>query len=150
MRMEAETITTENKLSENSDHKKTSLHIGREALKFSASSFVSTIVDYILYAVIYMTTSGLVLANVCARIVSATLNYTINRKITFKSNVNVVKSAIQFYTLAAAVLAGNTIVLELLVRFAGINPYIAKVIAGLIFFVVNFLVQRTFIFKDRK
>lgn len=152
-----------------------SARIYKEILKFSASSFIGFMVDYGMYALLLAIMGlvasgkftvlqsltggnaqavaaayGLVIANVGARIVSSITNYTINRKFVFKSSKSVGKSALQYFTLAAFILAGNTVVLSTLVGRLGIGRMIAKIITEIIFFTISWLVQRYLIFYDRE
>ena len=139
-----------------------SARIYKEILKFSASSFIGFLVDYAMYAVLialtgviaagggglalFAGTYGLIIANVGARLVSSVTNYTINRKYVFKSDAGVARSALQYFTLAALILTGNTIVLGTLVTTYGMNRMLAKIITEIIFFAVSWTVQKYVIF----
>ena len=91
-------------------------------------------------------THGLVISNIGARLVSGTANYTMNRKLVFKSRTGFAKSAAQYIALAALILAGNTLVLSLLAGTFGINSMIAKLITEILFFVISWTVQKYVIF----
>lgn len=134
---------------------KDSCRIYKEILKFSASSFISFLIDYGTYSLLLAVTAGLgsislPLSNVCARIVSASANYTINRKMVFKSDSNVVHTTLQYFILASIILTGNTILLKVLVNNIGMNRYGAKLITEIIFFTLSWLIQRFIIFKKKK
>ena len=113
-----------------------SYRIYKEILKFSLSSLIGFVVDYSMYAALLAVTgfagmassSGLILSNVGSRIVSASVNYMINRKIVFQSQNNAVTSAFQYFLLALLLLCCNTIVLNVLVNGMGANRYVAKVL----------------------
>jgi len=87
------------------------------------------------------------LSNVSARIVSATVNFTINKKLVFKSDASVIKSAAQYFTLAACILAGNTLLLSWLVGSVGVNKFAAKILTEITFFTLSWLVQKFIIFR---
>ena len=91
-------------------------------------------------------TGSLVFANILARIVSGTVNFTLNRKVVFKSQSNVVIAAIKYIALATFILICNTLVLKGLTSF-GLSVYIAKIITEVILFIFNYLVQHSFIFR---
>ena len=93
---------------------------------------------------------NLTLANVAARIVSSTVNFNINRRLVFKSNKSLIKSAAEFYSLAALVLVGNSIVLNFLAHGLDINHYLAKILTEMLFFLFNFTIQNFFVFKKKK
>ena len=129
-----------------------SLRVYREILKFSASSLASFAIDYGMYAALLAITGtlgmthGLVISNIGARLVSGTANYTMNRKLVFKSRTGFAKSAAQYAALAALILAGNTMVLSMLAGTFGMNSMIAKLITEMIFFVISWTVQKYVIF----
>ena len=128
------------------------VRVYKEILKFSASSLVSFAVDYCMYALLLAATgaagiaNGLIISNIGARLVSGTANYTLNRKLVFKSRAGFAKSALQYVALAAFILAGNTIVLNTLVSTLGMNSLLAKLVTEIIFFVISWTVQKYVIF----
>lgn len=81
---------------------------------------------------------------------SASVNYTINRRMVFQSKTNLVRSAFQYAVLTVGILISNTIVLSFLADYLGINRYIAKLITELLFFFLNWLIQRKVIFRAGK
>ena len=129
-----------------------SFRVYKEILRFSASSLASFAIDYCMYAVLLTLTGtlgmthGLVISNIGARLVSGTANFTMNRKLVFKSRTGFAKSAAQYIALAALILAGNTLVLSLLAGTFGINSMIAKLITEILFFVISWTVQKYVIF----
>jgi putative flippase GtrA len=153
---EIDTIYIDGNASSHFDTVKDSWRVYKEILKFSAASLISFLVDYGLYSLLTVCTSGLgntssiLISNIGARIVSASVNYTINRKLVFQSKAHVIRSAFQYAVLAGAILAGNTLVLSVLADYLGINRYAAKLIVELFFFLVSWLVQRKVIFRERK
>ena len=130
-----------------------SLRIYGDIFKFAASSFTGFVVDYGLYTLLTAVLGGLgavaiPLANVLARIVSAWVNFSINRKYVFKSQEKVVKTAAQYFALAAVILAGNTVLLSSLVG-AGMNKYVAKVLTEIMFFTLSWAAQKFIIFRKK-
>ena len=120
----------------------------KQAAKFSASSLVSFLIDYAMYALLLMIGPGLVFANIGARVISSAANYTINRKLVFRSGKKVATSAVQYFALAAFILAGNTFVLNTMVTSLGINSMAAKVLTEVLFFMISWTVQRYVVFYD--
>ena len=129
-----------------------SVKVYKEILKFSASSLASFAIDYCMYALLLAITGAagiagsVAVSNIGARLVSGAANYTMNRKLVFKSRTGFAKSAAQYILLAAFILAGNTIVLSMLTGYLGINVLIAKLITELLFFAISWTVQRYVIF----
>lgn len=133
-----------------------SVRIYREILKFAASSLTGFLVDYSLYGLLVVLTQGLgsglsiPLSNVTARIVSASVNYTINKRLVFQSKTGVAKSAVQYAALAACILAGNTMLLSVLVNDAGMNRFAAKLLTEFTVFTASWFAQKCFIFRKKK
>lgn len=161
LEQEIETIYLNNNDSSHFDTLKDSYRVYKELLKFSASSFIGFLVDYCLYGILLLITTAFTpalslgyvqcvrIANVGARIVSASVNYTINRKFVFNSKNGVATSAIGYFLLALVILVGNTLVLGFLVDSFGIPSMIAKIITELLFFVLSWTVQKCIIFRRR-
>ena len=119
-----------------------------QVAKFSASSFAAFLIDYAMYAMLLAAGLGIVYANIGARIISATANYTINRKLVFRSGGSVTTSAVRYFALAAFILAGNTIVLQTMTGTLGIGKMAAKILTEIIFFLVSWTVQKYVVFYN--
>lgn len=154
--VEIETIYMNENQSSHFDTLRDSYRIYKEILKFSASSFASFLLDYGMYSLLALMTTysaegrNVALSNVGARMISSVFNYTVNREMVFQSEESRMQSAIQYFLLAAGILAGNTLVLELLVNGIGIDPYAGKLFVECLFFFVSWFIQSHFIFKARK
>lgn len=128
-----------------------SLSIYGEILKFAASSFIGFLVDYLLYSFILLIlgTKGILVANILARVVSASVNFRINYKYVFQSQESVLKSALKYFALACFILSCNSSLLYFLTIIIGLNPYFAKIAVELLLFFVSWLVQRTIVFTKQ-
>ena len=125
-----------------------SARIYKEILKFTASSLTGFLVDYGLYS-LFLLSGNLLLANIAARVVSASVNFTLNRKFVFQHKESAGKAAAKYALLAAAILLGNTAALAFLVNLCSAPPMLAKIVVEALFFGLSFLVQRLFIFRKR-
>lgn len=128
-----------------------------DVVKFGLSSLIGFLTDYGAYAAL-VTMAGwtgapavfaVTVSNILARILSATINFTNNRKYVFRSREKTAVSAFQYAILAAAILAGNTVLLNILVEGAGISRYLAKLVTELTFFTLSWIVQKWIIFRDK-
>lgn len=146
---EIQTIYLDNNASSHFDAVKDSVRIYKEIIKFSASSFVGFLVDYTLYSVLLFLGCKLALSNVIARIISASVNFVLNRKLVFKSKEKLLFSALKYAFLAVCILIGNTAILSLLVHTCGIHRMFAKVITEIVFFISSWLFQRLVVFNRR-
>ena len=134
---------------------KDSYRIYKEIIRFSASSLASFILDYGLFNLLLLlletigTAYSLVIANITARIISATFNYQLNRKVVFRSNTSVRKSALGYVALATGILIGNTLLLQLFTAL-GIASFVAKIMAEIMMFFVSWFVQHKLIFRKKQ
>lgn len=149
---EIETVYEDNNSGSHFSTISDSFRIYKEILKFSASSLASFALDYVMYALLLAATGAaglahsLVISNIGARLVSATANYSINKKLVFRSRAGFARSAMQYAALAALVLAGNTLMLSTLAGTFGMNVLLAKIITEITFFMISWTVQRYLIF----
>lgn len=143
--IEIETIYIDNNSHSHFSTFKDSYRVYKEIFKFSGSSLTCFIIDYALYTILFLLSTNIIFSNIGARIVSASVNYTINKKIVFKSKKNFKKTLIQYILLAICILVLNTCILSLLVKL-GIGELIAKVFTEIILSIISFVVQKRFIF----
>ncbi len=94
-----ETVYLDENRSSHFDTIRDSIRIYKVILKFSGVSFASFLLDYGLYLIFMSLTGVLTFSNIFARILSAAFNYTMNKKIVFKSNVSIKKSLTQYIAL---------------------------------------------------
>lgn len=125
-----------------------------EIIRFAASSLVAFAVDFTLYSLLISLFSGLgalsvPLSNIPARVVSALLNFWINKRVVFNNPDSVFRTGAKYFALAACILTGNTALIYLLVTFLSADKLIAKVSVESLFFLVSWYVQRTLIFRRK-
>ena len=144
---EIETIYIDDNASSHFHAVRDSFRIYKEILKFSASSLVGFLVDYAVYGLLLLAGVALSPANVIARVVSASVNFTLNRRLVFGSRERLWRAALKYALLALCILIGNTLVLNLLVNTAGMNRMLAKALTELCFFVISWLLQRLVVFR---
>jgi len=123
-----------------------------EIFKFAASSLTGFAVDYSLYSLLVLLTAGLgaasvPLSNVTARLVSAAVNFTMNKKLVFRSDASALRTGAQYFLLAVCILAGNTLLLSWLVNGLGVNRFAGKLVTELTFFTLSYFAQKFLIFK---
>jgi len=148
-----ETIYIENNKRSHYNALKDTLRIFFQVLKFSASSLVGFGIDYLLYSLLVMLLPEdlafkLIIANVCARIVSSSVNFTINLKLVFKPKVGIWRYRLKYICLATFILTCNTLLLNLLVTDAGWDEYLAKLFVEVVLYIFSFLVQKFVVFKN--
>ncbi|MCQ2772798.1 MAG: bifunctional glycosyltransferase family 2/GtrA family protein [Bacilli bacterium] len=134
---------------------KDTMKIFWELIKFSLSSLIGFLVDYGLYSLFLFVfpdawLQRVLIANVVARVISASVNFTINYNLVFKKREKLWSAALKYFLLALFILGCNTGILWLLVDKAKLNEFVAKIIVEAVMFVVSWLVQRFFVFRKRK
>lgn len=124
----------------------------KDLLKFTLSSFSSFIVDYLLFALLMIvlphTAIFVFAANVCARVVSAFYNYTLNCSLVFHTRRKM-RTAAEYFLLAVFILVMNSLILGMFVQILHFSVYPAKILTECILFIISWLVQRRVIFKKR-
>ena len=133
-----------------------SYKIYREIVLFSASSLLSFFIDFSFYSFLSVillnlpVSCSVSIANIGARIVSSFFNFSFNRNIVFKNKESILNTAIQYFLLVAAILAANTLCLNILVNSFLLNRFLAKIICEILFFLISWSIQHFFIFKKKK
>ena len=89
------------------------------------------------------------IANVAARVISATFNYVLNTKIVFDTKKSL-KSASSYFALALFILVFNTAILTVLTKFAHIDPALGKLMTETIMFIFSYIIQSKVIFRNKK
>ena len=142
---------------------KDTMKIFFEVLKFSAASFAGFLVDFGLFTLFTWlaktffvdTTTDvwqywIIGSNIAARIISASVNFTLNYIFVFRSKKKVWKALLEYAVLATFVLAVNTTFVWLLTSKAGMYEVLAKIIVEGTMFIVSWIIQRLFVFRKKK
>ena len=137
---------------------KDSLRIYGSIIKFTASSIVGFLVDYVLVLLLAALFGGfgikqqtvLLLSPIIARVVSCLCNFLINRRVVFKSDESIASTAIKYYAVAALILILNYLLLNLFNIVLSIPLAVAKLIVEALLFAVSLALQRFFVFKSKK
>lgn len=122
-----------------------SARIWAPLLKFAASSGVATVIDYVLVLVLNALTGALFFPVVAARLVSASVNFAMNRRVFEATGVPLRRSALRYAALAVAVVAGSYTMLAVLTGI-GMPLWIAKIIADTTMYLVSYSAQSRYVF----
>ncbi|MDQ0192068.1 bifunctional glycosyltransferase family 2/GtrA family protein [Paenibacillus wynnii] len=125
-----------------------SIKIYAPILKFSVSSLVSGILDFVLLLLFQSATSNLLLSVIGARAMSSAANFGLNRQFVFgrQGKGTVQKSMIRYYALAVLIVGLNYGCLSLLHTVLGIPLIPAKLVTECILFLLSFWAQRKFVY----
>lgn len=80
-----ETVYINDNAESHFDTVKDSYRIYKQILKFSASSLVSFLADFLLYSFFFLITGGLFVSNFLARVISLHINFFINKNVVFSA-----------------------------------------------------------------
>lgn len=130
---------------------KDSLRIYIEIIKFASSSLISFAIDYAAFLLLISLTTAipyhLIISNVAARIVSASVNYTLNKHMVFHGKKSASHTLPQYALLAIGILCANSMILSFFDGILGPPAHFAKLLTELILFIISFTVQSLVIFK---
>lgn len=128
---------------------KDSLRIYLPILKFSMSSLISAMLDFILLCIIQTITKNLFFSVVCARLFSATFNYTMNKVYVFSKfkDTSIKKSLPRYFLLVTLIMLANYGVIHTYYSVIGLSLFFAKIFTEVTIFLFSFWSQRKFVFK---
>lgn len=122
-----------------------SWRVYRPLLAFAGSSLAGFAVDFVMLLLLMALTGHLLFSVVAARVISATVNYLLNRHAVFRDGDRT--SPLRYAALAAGILVANYL---LLLALTAVLPLaVAKVITEIALFAVSFAAQRALVFTRR-
>lgn len=133
-----------------------SLKIYMCLFKFCLSSMFAWVIDYIVALLLRTLTGGLdagvstTLSLVGARMVSAPINFMINRHVVFKGDETLGRSILKYAGLAFGILVVSITLTDLLTVLLKWPLAIAKPLVDFILYIVNFIVQGKFVYRGKK
>lgn len=148
-----ETIYQEEEYSSHFNPIKDSIRIYSIFAKFIISSLLSTIIDFILFSVfVYLCKMNfphlyILIATVAARILSATVNFALNKKVVFRSTGNNAAAALKYAILSLFIMICSAGLVTVLYRLTLVKEIIIKVIVDTCLFGLSFIIQRDIVFK---
>lgn len=130
-----------------------SLRIMLPLLLFTGSSLLAFGLDTVLLLALNALTGMLVPSIIAARVVSASVNFVVNRRVVFRAGSTgsstgrgrMPRQALRYAVLALALLASNVVWLDALTRY-GLPLVVAKIATEAVLFVTSYGVQRSFVF----
>lgn len=126
-----------------------SLKIYYVFLRFCGIALLSFFIDFTLFCAFFNQTQSLEESMLGARLISATMNFFLNKNITFKANNNILIAALKFGLLALFIGFASYYLLQTLI-LSGLNTYASKITAEFLLFIISFFVQYIFIFYKKR
>ena len=127
-----------------------------QSFRYLISSCIAFAADYIMLLLLDSVFSGatvfsMEISAIIAFAVSSQINFWINRKWVFKSDKSPLPELGGYYSLALVSFSRKIFVfMEIMVRLLKFPIAVARPIAEVSMFAVNYLVQKTFIFRRRE
>lgn len=128
---------------------KDSIIIYKLFVKYILASISSFLVDIIFFTIILNFINNLanaiLISTILARIISSSYNYLINSKLVFKQMNKY--SLIKYFILVIIMMFISGFAVDYLVELIKWNATLVKIIVDAFIFIINFIIQREFIFK---
>ena len=134
---------------------KDSIIIYKLFLKYIISSLSSFMLDIFLYAgfvnflpeIRIIGITEIVIATIIARIISSSYNFIVNSKVVFKNQTK--SSIIKYFILCVIQMFISAFAVSELFKVFNVNSTLIKVVVDTIIFVINFVIQREWVFKKK-
>lgn len=114
--------------------------------RFLSSSFISSVLDYIVFAIVLSTTQSLLWSIASARIVSGTMNFMVNKNLVFQSRSEWWRLLVKYAAMEIVLGTVSLLFIRALWHRGGWSPYIAKPLVEIVLFIGSYAVQRNLIF----
>lgn len=142
-----ETIYLENNASSHFNPIFDSFKIYIVLFRYILVSLLTALVDFCVFAPTVALTGNEVLAVGLGRAAGAAVQYTLVRNLVFYSREKVLKTLPMYLALVICSGIAAYVLMNAIETNKHVNVYVAKIIAEVIIYIANFLIQRDFIFK---
>ena len=119
-------------------------------LKFAASSLGCYALDLMAWVALWTAWGDPVLAALGSRLLSASVNFGINRDVVFRDQGSRWRAGVRYAVLASGILAVNTALLVVLIDLVGMPGVVAKVAVEAGLFLASYVVQSRFVFPRHR
>ncbi|HEX2549384.1 MAG TPA: bifunctional glycosyltransferase family 2/GtrA family protein, partial [Gammaproteobacteria bacterium] len=118
--------------------------------RYILGSLSSAGVDFLFFTLFYFFTHHLFFSVAGSRVISGTFNFILCKSIIFKSKDNFMPEFIKYISLAVFSMLLSYVLIDALTKNHLLNVYYGKLIADVCIFMMNFTIQRLFIFSLKK
>ena len=129
--------------------------LNRETISYVICGVLTTIVSMGVYWLGYdFLNMDVLIANILSWIISVSFAYVVNKIFVFQSKTRqfneVLKEVIAFFGGRVGTLLVETLILFIFVTLIGLHEMLVKLAAQFIVLVLNYVISKLFIFKDKK
>ncbi len=148
-----ETIYIEENRTSHFNPIKDSILIYKLFIKYIVVALSSFFIDIILFSLFlkmynhFAVLKPIILATITARLLSSIYNFFVNAKMVFKKQNKT--SIIKYFILVFVQMWVSAFAVSWICKLIPINPVVLKIIVDTFIFVINFIIQREFIFKKK-
>jgi putative flippase GtrA len=118
-------------------------------LRFTISSVLTALIDFVSFSLTYWYSSKVFFSIILARSIAGTFNFYINRNIVFKSERNIFISLLKYASLVLTMSLITYLIMNVITNSTRINIVAAKIFTELLLFIINFVLQRDFVFQRK-
>lgn len=121
----------------------------REAVRYVVAGGLTTAVNYVIYLALEMVHVHYLAANCLAWVGAVVFAFFINREMVFHSEDSGITAFLQFGSARLVTLGLETLLLALLVQWAGIPAFFAKIVVSVVTVVLNYVICKFGIFREK-
>ncbi len=123
----------------------------RQLITYGAVGVFNTALGYaIIFACMYLLRLDAVVSNALGYGVGVVVSYALNKRFTFQSEAAARGELLRFILVFAFAYLLNLGVLLVCIRWWTVHAALAQVIAGVVYFIVSFLLNKYFVFRARQ
>lgn len=119
-------------------------------IRYGLSAVFCFLLDFAALSLFETFIPLIAISTLLARCISSPINYLINRIFVFNSNANKATSFISYILLAGCVILAKMALMTLLNEVLGVHYVIANISVEVVLFITNFIIQKLFIFQNKK
>ena len=119
-------------------------------IKYLFVGVINTIFGYTVILILMFIGIIPEISNFVGYLLGVGLSYFLNKKFTFKSNIDNKQGIIKFYLSMLIAYILNLFVLIVTYRIFNINPYISQIFAGIVYTLIGFLLSNFFVFVSTR
>jgi putative flippase GtrA len=124
-------------------------HFDYSMIRWAVTGTATSIIDYVLFVLLYQPTNSIFLASFIAASVSTSINYFTHHRWSFRSNQNPYKSGFKYLFNVGFWWSVSTTIIQSLVILE-IDPKIAKLVPLLFIAPINYFVLNSLVFKNHR
>jgi glycosyltransferase involved in cell wall biosynthesis len=141
-----QTIYMENNAGSHFNYFRDSFKIYFVFLRFSLLSLATAAIDYLVFSLSFLSSQNIFFSIVIARLLAGSFQFTFSKYWVFKSSDKIMRELLKYVLLVCALMLLSYGLITPMVLYLGFSPYISKVIAEGLIFLLSFAAQDIFVY----